>query len=87
MMELNFPTSTYSGNIASITNHEHAVAFSAISMFDVYLHFPGRRAEYSQPSSVIAMRAKLSRTKASTATSLWKPQIHHLLCLSTSFAD
>lgn len=46
-MELSFPISTYSGNITNITNDEHAVAFSATSMFDVYLHFPGRKAEYS----------------------------------------
>lgn len=47
MIELSFPTSTYSGNTAYITNHGHAVAFSAISVFDIYLHFRGRKAEYS----------------------------------------
>lgn len=45
-------------------------------MFDTYLHFLGRKAEHSQLSSVIAVRAKLSSTKASITTSLWKPQIH-----------
>lgn len=56
-------------------------------MFGTYLHFPGRKAEHSQLSSVIAVRAKLSCTKASIAASLWKPQIHCELCLSTSFTD
>lgn len=56
-------------------------------MLDTYLHFPGSKAEHSQLSSAIAVRAKLSCTKASLATSLWKPQIHCKLCLSTSFTD
>lgn len=77
----------YSGNVTNIINDRLAVAF--FSHFYVWCTFtlPWQKSWILTAFNCDCSEAKLSRTKASTVTSLWKPQIHRLLCLSTSFSS